>query len=93
MMPSTQHYVLPLLLAALASMASAQRIKRPPPNEAELARRAVNDAMNDGSLQPGDIIVTAKGFVRFRGVKDNGEFEFEAINDPLSTAERPASAK
>jgi hypothetical protein len=51
---------------------SAEGIKRPPPDEAQLARIAVEDAMNDGSLQTGDIIVTTKGFVRFLGMKPDG---------------------
>ena len=72
------------ILAAISVSASAQRIKRPPPDEAELARIAIEDSMNDGSLQPGDIIATTKGFVRFLGMKPDGSFDFAVVDDPLA---------
>ena len=76
-----------LLMVPLA--ASAERIKRPPPSEAELARIAVDDAMNDGSLQIGDIIATGKGYVRFRGVKADGSSDFEIVENPWSREKQP----
>jgi hypothetical protein len=76
-----------LLMVPLA--ASAERIKRPPPSEAELARIAVDDAMNDGSLQIGDIIATGKGYVRFRGVKADGSSDFEIVEDPWFREKQP----
>ena len=61
-MTSIRCSALLFILAAISVSASAQRIKRPPADEAQLARIAVEDAMNDGSLQPGDIIATTKEF-------------------------------
>jgi predicted alpha/beta-hydrolase family hydrolase len=40
--------------------ASAERIKKPLPNKTELARIAIDEAMNDSSLQIGDVIATGK---------------------------------
>ena len=76
------------LLLMFPSAAFAERIKRPPPSEAELARIAIDEAMNDGSLQVGDIIATGKGYVRSRGVKADGSYDFESVGNPWSQ-ERP----
>ena len=77
------------LLLVLPLGAAAERIKRPPPSETELARIAIDEAMNDGSLQIGDIIATGKGYVRFRGVKADGSYEFESVGNPWSQAIKP----
>jgi DMSO/TMAO reductase YedYZ molybdopterin-dependent catalytic subunit len=71
-----------LALLSIASAASAERIKRPAPDADERARMALDHAMNDGSLQPGDIITTPKGFLRFRGITNEGSYEFEPVRDP-----------
>jgi hypothetical protein len=83
-MTSIRSSALLFILAFTSASASAERIKRPPPDEAQLARIAVEDAMNDGSLQTGDIIVTTKGFVRFLGMKPDGSFDFAVVDDPLA---------
>ena len=83
-MTSIRCSALLFILAATLVSASAERIKRPPPDEAQLARIAVEDAMTDGSLQTGDIIVTTKGFVRFLGMKPDGSFDFAVVDDPLA---------
>ena len=72
-----------LLFFFLASV-SAQRIQQPPPDANELARIALDQAMNDGSLQPGDIIATSKGFLRFLGMRNDGSFAFEPVRAPFS---------
>jgi len=77
------------LLLMFPATAFAERIKRPPPSEAELARIAVDEAMNDGSLQIGDIIATGKGYVRFRGVKADGSYDFESVGNPWSQEKPP----
>ena len=77
------------LLLMFPSAAAAERIKRPPPNETELARIAIDEAMNDGSLQVGDIIATGKGYVRFRGVKADGSYDFESVGNPWSPEKQP----
>jgi hypothetical protein len=71
------------LLLLFASEASAERINRPPPDAAERARIALDQAMNDGNLQPGDIITTAKGFLRLRGIANDGQYDFEPVSNPF----------
>jgi hypothetical protein len=86
-MTAIKFYIALLLILPLA--ASAERIKRPPPDDTELARIAVDDAMNDGSLQIGDIIATGRGYVRFRGVKADGSHDFERVSNPWSPEKPP----
>jgi hypothetical protein len=76
------------LLATIAllqsiSAGSAERIKRRPPDDAELARLASDQAMND-DLHKGDIISTDHGFLQFRGLKADGSYDFVPIANPLS---------
>ena len=66
----------------LTISASAERIKRQPPNEKEAARVASEQALNDGNLQKGDIVSTDHGFFAFRGVLQDGRFDFVPIRDP-----------
>jgi hypothetical protein len=89
-MTSIRCSALIFIVATFSISASAERIKRPPPDEAELARIAVEGAMNDGSLQPGDIIATTKGFVRFLGMKPDGSFDFAVVDDPLAREKQQA---
>src|SRR5713226_2091139 len=63
--------------------ASAERIKRKPPTEIEAARIASDQAMSDGMLQIGDVVVTDRGFFQFRGLAPDGSSEFLAIPNPL----------
>mgnify|MGYP001290745093 CR=1 FL=1 len=67
----------------LTLSASAERIKRAPPNEKEAARVASEQALNDGNLQKGDIVSTDHGFFEFRGVMQDGRFEFVPIPNPV----------
>jgi hypothetical protein len=87
LMTQIKFYLALLFMFPLA--ASAERIKRPPPNEAEFARIAIDEAMNDGSLQIGDIIATGKDYVRFRGVKADGSYDFESVGNPWSQTKQP----
>jgi hypothetical protein len=66
-----------------AFAASAERIKRRPATEAETARAASNQAMNDGTLQPGDIVATDRGFLQFRGLGTGGSVDFTPVQNPL----------
>lgn len=66
----------------LISTASAERIKRPPPDQAELARQASDEAVND-NLRKGDIISTDHGFLQMRGVKEDGTFDLAPVANPL----------
>jgi hypothetical protein len=70
-----------MLLLSIAP-ASAERIKRPPPDEADLARRASDEAMND-DLRRGDIVSTDHGFLQLRGVKQDGSYDFAPVANPL----------
>jgi hypothetical protein len=79
------------LLIALALLqstvaASAERIKRKPPNETESARIASDQAMSDGMLRQGDVVATDRGFFQFRGLAPDGSSDFVAVPNPLSTS-------
>jgi hypothetical protein len=75
------------LCVVFASVAAAQessRIKRRPPTPEEAARAAAEVAMNDSLLRKGDVVVTDRGFVVFRGVAADGVTnEFEPVKNPL----------
>src|ERR1700730_14241430 len=91
--PVGKMHRIPLLVAVVLwqsiSGASADRIKRAPPDDAELARLASEQAMNDGYLRKGDIISTHRGFLQLRGIKEDGSYDFAPVPNPLSTA-RPS---
>jgi hypothetical protein len=72
-------------LVLSCSAASAERIKRSPPDGAELAGVASDQVMNDGDLRKGDIITTDRGFLQFRGLKADGSYDFVAVPNPFST--------
>ena len=74
-------------LLQAASTASAERIKRKPPTEAEAARIASDQAMSD-NLRKGDIVSTDRGFLQFRGFKQDGNPEFAPVPNPLSSGKR-----
>ena len=73
-----------MLQSALS--ASAERIKRKPPNETEAARIASDQAMSDGMLRQGDVVATDRGFFQFRGLAPDGSSDFLAVPNPLSTS-------
>jgi hypothetical protein len=72
-----------LALLQSASTASAERIKRNPPTEIEAARIASDQAISDGMLQIGDVVVTDRGFLQFRRLAPDGSPAFLAIPNPL----------
>ena len=74
-----------LIAVVLLHSASAERIKREPPDDAELARIASDQAMNHGDLRKGDIISTHRGFLQLRGLKEDGTYDFAPVPNPLST--------
>ena len=74
-----------LIASGVAISAETGRIKRKPPDAAELERIASETAMNDSLLQKGDIVVTDRGFFVFRGVGPDGyTFEFSPVPNPAS---------
>jgi hypothetical protein len=80
--------VFALLQSAFA--ASAERIKRKPPTEIEAARIASDQAINDGMLRKGDIVATDRGFFQFRGLTQDGSFDFLPVPNPLSSSKKDA---
>jgi len=69
--------------AAVAS--ETGRIKRAPPDAAEIERIASETAMNDSLLRKGDIVATHRGFFVFRGLGPDGyTFEFSPVPGPVS---------
>jgi hypothetical protein len=72
-----------LLSAFAASAQESGRIKRKPPTAREAERIASDMAMNDNSLQKGDIVATDRGFFVFRGMAPDGiAFDFAPIANP-----------
>ena len=89
-LPASQMSRITLLIAFVllqsALSASAERIKRKPPNETEAARIASDQAMSDGMLREGDVVATDRGFFQFRGQAPDGSSDFVAVPNPLSTS-------
>ena len=79
-------YRIALLVSSvlLCSAASAERIKRKPPDGSERARIASDQAMKDGDLRREDIISTDQGFLLFRGWKLDGTYDFAPVPNPFS---------
>jgi hypothetical protein len=76
-----------LLLAMLLTSvvgATAERIKRKPPDDAERARLASEQVVNDGDLRTGDIISTDHGFFQLRGLNADGSYDLTPVPNPLS---------
>ena len=71
-----------LLAATLGAM--AERIQRKPPDEAERARLASEQVLNDGDLRTGDIISTDRGFLQIRGLNVDGSYDLAPVPNPLS---------
>ena len=81
--------VIGLLMADAASANETGRIKRKPPTAAEADREAAEMAMNDSLLRQGDIVVTSRGFVIFRGLAADGiTNQFDPVPNPLITRQR-----
>jgi hypothetical protein len=80
--------VLAMLLAPILG-AMAERTKRKPPDEAERARLASEQVLNDGDLRTGDIISTDRGFLQIRGLNVDGSYDLAPVPNPLS----PVKAK
>lgn len=72
-----------LIIALTGGPALAERIKRKPPNDQELARLASENVLNDGTLIPGDIVSTDRGFFLFRGLSPDGTGVFTAVQNPV----------
>jgi hypothetical protein len=72
-----------VVLLQPAFAACAERIKRKPPTEAEAARIASDQAISDGMLEIGDVVVTDRGFFQFLGLAPDGRSEFLAVPNPL----------
>jgi hypothetical protein len=83
--------ILPLLLFTQGAGAQEHgqehgRIKKKPPTVAEAERIISETAMNDGTLQRGDIVVTDRGFFLYRGTAADGfSNDFVAVPNPLSS--------
>jgi hypothetical protein len=75
-----------LLAMQLTSVvgATAERIKRKPPEETERARLASEQVLEDGDLRKGDIISTDHGFFQIRGLNANGSYDLTPVPNPLS---------
>lgn len=84
------NFLIPIALIAavfaseIAVAAETGRIKRKAPDAAEAERIASDVVMNDSLLQKGDIVVTDRGFLVFRGLASDGyTFEFSPVPNPL----------
>jgi hypothetical protein len=74
-----------LVSSVVAPEVAVGRIKRAPPDAAEIERIASETAMNDSLLRKGDIVATHRGFFVFRGVGPDGyTFEFSPVPNPVS---------
>ncbi|OKO86842.1 hypothetical protein [Bradyrhizobium sp. AS23.2] len=63
----------------------SNRIKRPPASFDESEALAVEVAKSDGLLRQGDIVVTPRGFLMFKGIAADGYTnEFEPVPNPLN---------
>jgi hypothetical protein len=78
-------FLIAVVLWQSISAVYAERIKRAPPDDAELARLASEQAMTDGYLRKGDIISTHRGFLQLRGIKEDGSYDFAPVPNPLSS--------
>jgi hypothetical protein len=74
-----------LLMLLPCCGASAERIRKPPPTPAEAERIASEMAVNDSLLQKGDIVVTDRGFLMYRGnAADGVTGDFVSVPNPMS---------
>ena len=69
----------------VSSVVALERIKKKPPTPAEAERIASDMAMNDGTLQKGDIVRTDRGFFIYRGIGPDGYTnDFAPVPNPLA---------
>jgi hypothetical protein len=75
-----------LLLPPLEAGAEEHgRVKWKRPTQAEADRTAAELAMTDSILRTGDIVVTDRGFLLFRGFLADGETgDFVPVHNPMS---------
>jgi hypothetical protein len=65
------------------------RIKSKRPTQAEADHMASESAINDSILRKGDIVVTDRGFLMFRGfLADGTTGDFVPVPNPMSNAKR-----
>jgi hypothetical protein len=75
--------VMAILLVSVLG-ATAEWLKRRPPDEADRARLASEQVLNDGDLRPRDIISTDRGFFQLRGLNADGSYDLTPVRNPLS---------
>ncbi len=74
------------VLQGASDTSALERIKKKPPTPAEAERIASDMAMNDGTLQKGDIVRTDRGFFVYRGIGPDGVTnDFAPVSNPFST--------
>jgi hypothetical protein len=66
-MKATLLVVAVVVLQGASAALALERIKKKPPTPAETERIASEEAMNDGTLQKGDIVRTDRGFFVYCG--------------------------
>lgn len=72
-----------VLSASVSAGAEGLRVQRSQPTRAEAENIAVEIAKTDGLLRPGDIVVTPRGFLMFKGVAPDGYTnEFQLVPNP-----------
>jgi hypothetical protein len=78
--------ILVVVLQSVSAALALERIKKKPPTPAETERIASDEAMNDGTLQKGDIVRTDRGFFVYRGIGPDGYTnDFAPVANPLAT--------
>ncbi len=78
-----------VMLPGYGAAQQSGRVRRPPPTAFELERMAVESALTDSTLSRGDIIVTDRGFMMFRGYLPDGFTpDFVPIANPLANSGR-----
>jgi hypothetical protein len=90
---SHMRLLLILAMAIFASTAVAEedspRIKRKPPSPAQADQIASDVALNDSLLRKGDIVVTNRGFLVFRGIGADGiSNDFVPVPNPMPRPQR-----
>jgi hypothetical protein len=85
-MKATLLVVAVVVLQGASAALALERIKKKPPTPAETERIASDEAMNDGTLQKGDIIRTDRGFFVYRGIGPDGYTgDFAPVANPFAT--------
>ena len=88
-MKATLLVIFIVFLQDASSAFAGERIKKRPPTPAEAERIASEMAMNDGTLQKGDIVRTDRGFFVYRGIGPDGYTnDFAPVPNPLASKPR-----